>query len=221
MQYQFSENARSAAHYLADTIAAKLNEGRAVLWLVSGGSGGKVTIEVAKLLEGVPLDKLFVTLSDERYGPVGHADENWQILLDDGLSLPGATLYRPLIGAFREDTTRAFGQWLEGVVQSVDYTIGLFGIGSDGHTAGIKPNTVAVDVADIVSDFAGEDFERITITPAFIPYVDEAVLQAFGEDKHHVIQQLLHDSVDVHVQPAQILKEISKLTVYSDYKEAK
>lgn len=215
-----TQDSSGAVQQLAQTLRTLLSEDKKVLWLVSGGSGGKVTVEVSKLLQGIPLDNLFVTLSDERYGPVGHKDENWQILLDDGLSLAGATTYRPLIGESREETAIRFGSWLNATVEQVDQVVGLFGIGSDGHTAGIKPGSSSVTSTETVDHFQGDDFERITITPAFFSRVDEGVLQAFGADKHEVIRQLLHDTIALDVQPAQILNKIPKLTVYSDYKES-
>jgi len=219
MRYVYSQNANEATNQLAAAIREKLAAGKKVLWFVSGGSGADVSVEVAKVLKDADLTNLSVTLSDERYGPVGHPDENWQQLLDKGFAVPGATTYRTLIGKNRDETTQAFEDWVSNTADSADYVIGLFGIGPDGHTAGVKPHTGAVLSTSIATEYAGEDFERITITPAFIETIDEAVTQAFGEDKHSVIRQLLDEHVPLTDQPAQILKSIPKSALYSDYKE--
>lgn len=219
MNYIYSQDASVAVTQLSTTIKKLLGEHKKVLWLISGGSGGKVSVDVAKTLQDTSLENLYVTLSDERYGPVGHADENWQLLLNDGFALPGASLYRPLIGLDRTETTTQFAAWLSTTLDSVDYVIGLFGIGADGHTAGIKPHSEAVQAVTLAASYAGDDFERITITPAFIRRIDEAVIQAFGEDKFATIGQLLTQTVPVDVQPAQTLKQLSKVTIYSNYKE--
>ena len=218
MNYIYCHDASESITMLVRTLTEHLAQEK-VLWLVSGGSGTLVTIEVANQLHTANLTNLFVTLSDERYGALGHPDENWQHLLDGGLSLPGATLYRPLIGASRDDTTRQFGEWLMATVESVDYVIGLFGIGSDGHTAGIKPGSPAVTAETPTAGYTSEDFERITITPAFIVHVDEALTQAFGAKKHPVIADLLERDVPLTEQPAQLLKTIPISTVFSDLKE--
>lgn len=221
MNYIHTIDTRPVVSYLAETIANLLADNKRVLWLVSGGSGGKVTTEAAKLLQNARLENLSVTLSDERYGPVGHDNENWNILLKDGFSLPGATLYRPLRDASRENTTRHFELWLGEQLKHVDYVIGLFGMGADGHTAGIKPHSVAVGAATFAAHYQGDDFERITITPAFIEHIDEGVVQILGEEKHDALQTLLSGAIDLADQPAQALRHIPKLTIYSDYQKEK
>ncbi len=210
----------AAAEHLVKTIKDHLAAGETVLWLLSGGSGIAVVLEVAKQLKGVNLDSLSVALSDERYGPLGHADENWQQLLDAGMSLPGATLYRTLTGDDNAVTTaEKFSTWLVEQLSAADYTIGLFGIGSDGHTAGIKPHSPAVDAATYASYFTGDDFERITMTPLAIRQFDEAVIQASGADKVQTLKTLLHETPNIASQPAQVLKSIPKCTLYTNNKE--
>jgi 6-phosphogluconolactonase/glucosamine-6-phosphate isomerase/deaminase len=209
----------AAATHLAQTIQEHLAAGEHVLWLLSGGSGAKVVLETDRLLSNTDLTNLSVTLSDERFGTVGHLDENWQQLLDGGMKLEGATLYRPLIGEDRVKTTDEFGAWIMQVASAADYKIGLFGIGADGHTAGIKPHSTAVDPSAWANSFTGDDFERITITPLTISQLDEAVIQASGVDKTAVLKKLIHETIEVADQPAQSLKTIQKCTLYTDCKE--
>ena len=217
MKYVHITSIDPVAIYLSNVLIDMLNSGKKVLWLMSGGSGGKVCVEVSKRLAETNLENLYVTMTDERFGPVGHASENWQQLLDDGLSLPGAKLYRPLIGLDRQSTTTQFGQWLEGTYSKVDYKIGLFGIGTDGHTAGIKPIESVVNADGWAVDFDGHDFERITMTFDAISKLDEAVMQAMGADKAQVLDDFLNNDIDPKIQPVQILKSVNKLTVFTDY----
>lgn len=219
IQYIQDTDASAATEQLTARLKELLNDGKKVLWFMSGGSGGKVSVNVSKLLEGTPLSSLYVTVSDERYGEVGHADENWQILLDDGLSLPGATLYRPLIGEDQEVTTERFAQWIGEALEEVDYVIGLFGMGADGHTAGIKPGSPAVTSEELAAIFTSDDFERITITPVGIARVDEAIVQAFGAEKHSMIRALLTEDLPLSEQPVQALKQIPRATFYADYEQ--
>lgn len=219
MQYIYSSDTIPVIEKMASSINSKLQAGNKVLWLVSGGSGGKVSIEIAKRLQPENLANLYVTLSDERYGEVGHSNENWQILLNGGLKLPNAKVYRPLIGKDIQETTAEFSLWLENTITKVDYIVGLFGIGVDGHTAGIKPHSLAVASRSAAECYSGDDFKRITITPEFITKLNEAYVQVFGSEKHTVIKQLLNNEVPIDVQPAQILKKISNVTIYTDYKE--
>jgi 6-phosphogluconolactonase/glucosamine-6-phosphate isomerase/deaminase len=210
---------KASAEHLAAAIKKHLAADEHVLWVLSGGSGIKVVLETDKLLSDTDLTNLSVTLSDERYGDIGHENENWQQLLDGGLKLEGATLYRPLVGEDRSVTTDEFGAWIMQVINAADYKIGLFGIGSDGHTAGIKPHSPAVDTAAWATYFKGDDFERITMTPLAISQLDEAVIQASGRDKLSTLKQLTNKEIDVADQPAQILKTVSKCTLYTNNKE--
>jgi 6-phosphogluconolactonase/glucosamine-6-phosphate isomerase/deaminase len=218
MKYIHSTDTSAVIEYVASTISSHLEEGEKVLWILSGGSGGKVCAEVSKHLTG-PLNNLLATLSDERYVPQGHSDENWQQLLDYGFRLPGATVYRPIQGKNRQETASDLGNWIEQAYKDVSFKIGVFGIGVDGHTAGIKPGTSAVEAVGWATDFNGEDYERITMTLDAIRKLDEVVVQAMGADKAAILKQLLNEDIDVRQQPAQILKSVTKSIIFTDYRK--
>lgn len=216
---QSDDPVKSAADHISRAIKTNLTAGKKVLWFLSGGSGTKVVLAVAQQLQGEDLSHLAVTLSDERYGTVGHTDENWQQLLDGGFDLQGATLYRPLVNEDRTMTTDKFGAWIMQQMLAADYKIGLFGIGNDGHTAGIKPHSDATKTSAWAECFTGDDFERITITPFTISQLDEIVIQASGTDKITELKRLLYQDIEVTEQPAQILKSVAICTLYTDNKE--
>jgi len=219
MNYQHTPSTDDVATYLAETLRTHLANNEHVLWLVSGGSAIATAVSTATALRQFDVSRLSISLVDERYGPIGHSSENWQQLLKAGFSLPTAQLYRPLTGQSRSETTKAFNTWLEAHITNANYSIGLFGIGTDGHTAGIKPGTSSVDAPLWAIDFNGEDFERITITPWAIEQLDEVVLQAIGQEKSKVVGQLLHENLTLSEQPAQVLKMVKKSTLFTDYKE--
>ncbi len=218
MKYIHVTNTEPATTYLADTINSHLAAGEKVLWILSGGSGGKVCAEVSKRLTG-DLSGLITTLSDERYVPLNNPDENWKQLTDYGFSVPGALTYRPIQGKDRAQTAADLGSWMEAQFPQADYKIGLFGMGADGHTAGLKPGTSAVTATGWATEFTGNDFERITMTFDAIKQLDEIVVQAMGEDKTQALKTLLNEDVALSTQPAQILKSVQKSTLFTDYKE--
>lgn len=207
----------NVAPFLARQIADQLQKGRVVLWLLSGGSGVQVCNETAKLLADSDLSGLYVTISDERYGTVGHTDENMQQLLDAGLSLPGATVYRPLTGSSTTKTTRDFDAWLTLAAKKADYCIALLGIGEDGHTSGIKPHSIAVNSQAAACYYTGEDYQRITTTASFLSRFDEAVVQAYGKTKRTVVAKLLQDAESsIDDFPAGLIRNIPQVTIFSD-----
>lgn len=220
MKYIYSDKpVEMAAAAVADVIRKHIFDGERVLWLLSGGSGAAVALNTSKELMDLDLSRLFVSMTDERFGEVGHKDENWQQLLDAGLQLPGANLYRPLTMQDVEKTTADFNDWLSEQLKKADYKIGIFGIGTDGHTAGIKPHSRAVTSPNLASSFVGDDFERITITFNTIKQLDEVIIQASGPDKKPIIDSLLHKNIPLDNQPAQILKQVPTATIYTNNKE--
>lgn len=212
-----------AANFVASTVLNKLNSGRQVLLFLTGGSSISVGIKIADILKEQNenlIRNLIITLTDERYGPVRHTDSNWQQLTEKGFTLPQAKLIPILIGDDRDITVRKFNDILneELIVRGDNrYKIGLFGIGKDGHTAGILPGSKAVSSDELAFGYDTPTFSRITITPKVIEKLDEAVVWAQGEDKWGVVKDLIRNEIKIEKQPAQILKKVPLLTIFSDY----
>ena len=107
---------------------------------------------------------------------------------------------------------------LENELRAAEYKIGLFGIGADGHTAGVLPRSVAVNAMGWSVAYDAGTFERITITPKTIVKLDEAVAFAQGKEKWKVVEDLEKNDLDIHEQPAQILKKVPLLKIFTNYK---
>jgi 6-phosphogluconolactonase/glucosamine-6-phosphate isomerase/deaminase len=211
--------AEKAAEMVVVEIKKHLAKGEQVLCLLSGGSGIAVAVEADKKLAKTDLSNLFVSLTDERYGELGRKDENWQQLLDVGFSLTGANLYRPLNGKDMRQTTADFNDWLTKQFKNADYKIGVFGLGIDGHTAGIKPNSIATKSQDLAVYYTSDDFERVTITFTAIRQLDTAIIQASGIDKKTIINSLMNETPSYINQPAQILKFVPNVRLYTNNKK--
>jgi 6-phosphogluconolactonase/glucosamine-6-phosphate isomerase/deaminase len=219
IDYVFSSQpSKSAAEAVAREIKKHLLIGERVLWLLSGGSGTAVAIGVSKKLTNLDLSNLFVSLTDERYGDLGHQDENWQHLLDDGFKLDKANLYRLINGQPIEQTVAKFNEWLTSQLARADFKIGIFGLGTDGHTAGIKPRSIATKSDDLAVSYKADDFDRVTISFATILQLNTAIIQASGIEKLPIINSLINNTISYIDQPAQILKFIPNATLYTNNK---
>jgi 6-phosphogluconolactonase/glucosamine-6-phosphate isomerase/deaminase len=204
------------ADFLAQVLSRVGKHGQKILWFIPGGSGLAIAVATAQRLVGQVPANLTVMLTDERYGPVGHADSNWQQLLAAGFTLPGAVLIPVLNAVSLEETARAYNQVLQRELAAADYKLGLFGLGVDGHTAGILPHSPAVFSADLACAYDAGNFQRLTMTPRALAWLDEAVVYAVGTNKRSAWAELAAD-VNINDQPAQALKQIPKLTIFSDY----
>jgi len=203
---------------IAAPIIEALEKGQRVLWFVPGGSAISLTVLAAKKISAHNHNNLTVTLTDERYGEVGHPDSNWQQMRDAGFNLTGAKFIPVLTGLDFLETARVFNSSLVEAIKQADYIFGFFGIGPDGHTAGILPNSPAVKSLELVSAYDAGNFRRITITPPAIKKIDEIMAFAQGESKWPTLKKL-NMEIDANDQPAQILKQAKRLTIFSDYKK--
>lgn len=160
---------------------------------------------------------LIVTLMDERYGPLGHADSNWQQLIGAGIDFGRAQAYPVLQEALDiEATTRMFELTLEDALQKADVVIGQFGMGNDGHTAGILPASAAVSAEGLAVHYHTETFDRITMTFEALKRVDLAYCFAYGKDKAAALKQLHTKKLSLTKQPAQVFKQLPQVYLYND-----
>ena len=207
-----------AAEFIAGKILDQLKNGKNVFWLVPGGSAIAVAVLASKIIAKYPHENLTVTLTDERYGEVFHKDSNLLQMLDSGFDLPQAKLLSVLAGADRVMTTEKFNTIIGDGFKNTDYQIGLFGVGADGHTAGILPESAAVEAPNWATSYVAQKFERVTVTFKTIENLNEAVVWAQGKEKWEVIKDMTEKEIDVKKQPAQILKKVPALTIFTDKK---
>lgn len=217
MRYVHIAGSDEVVTYIYTILHQVLTVGQNVTWLVSGGSAIPLEVEISKRLQQDDISRLRVILTDERYGKPGHSGENWWQLEQAGFSLPGATTYRILHENLdREATTKQFAATLEQFFKESDTIFGLFGMGPDGHTAGIKPHAFDMDTPLFAVGYTGEDFERITMTPHAVEQVTNAILYASGEAKRPALQTLLEKELPTADQPAQLLKHLPVCTLFTD-----
>lgn len=201
--------------FWADNIKQHLQKGERVSWIITGGSSMPIVVAICRQLENMNLENLSVTLSDERYGEPGHSDSNWEQLDKLGFFLPGANLQPVLNGKTLDETTKDYNHTMKLLLKDADYSIGLIGVGADGHIAGIKPGSPAVGSTDMTTSYKWDDYVRLSMTPAAVLLLDEVVTVVMGEAKHQTLKDLSKD-LDINDQPAQILKKVASATVYND-----
>lgn len=209
-----------AAEFVASAVWRELEAGKRVLLFLAGGSSVSVGVKIADILKakavGNLLKNLTVTLTDERYGPTDYFNSNFFQLIEKGFSLPEAKIIPILIDEDKNITVAKFNENLNEEFTKAEYKIGLFGVGIDGHTAGILPESEAIHSLHLAFGYETATFSRITMTFKAIEKLDEAIVWAQGKDKWKVLEDL-QINIDLVKQPVQILKKIPLLTIFSDY----
>lgn len=192
-----------------------------VLWLVSGGSNVSLQVAIMKSLhKDYPelLESLTILPMDERYGPEGHEDSNYQQMLEAGFDAGDAHWYDVLVNDLPlAETVTYYTDLTEEVFAEAQYVIGTFGMGTDGHTAGILPRSPAVvDDTSVVVGYEASDFTRMTLTPQVLVRCNEAYLIAYGTQKSSALEKLAQSDLSLREMPAKLLVDIAEVTVYND-----
>lgn len=210
-----------ATKSIAKAICDNLFENKRVLWLVSGGSNIAVEKDVMDMVHnhaGERTAGLAVLPIDERYGPPGHADCNVQKLRDAGFDPAGATLVDVLFRDLPFDqTVRFYNDVASTALANADVVISQYGMGPDGHIAGIKPNSPATDVDEsTVAGYEWDDFTRMTLMPAALRQATINFVIAYGTDKKVQLERLQKHEASFSELPAILLHELSAVYVFND-----
>jgi 6-phosphogluconolactonase/glucosamine-6-phosphate isomerase/deaminase len=207
-----------AAIFVKTLLASHLDQTETVLWLLPGGSAVKVAIKVADKLTGSNgLNRLHVSLTDERFGLPGHRDSNWKQLKEEGFILESAKLHPVLEGKEMSQTAMDYGHALNRLIDESDYSVALAGMGADGHIFGIKPHSPAINANRDVIGYEWSDYKRLTPTFKLLKRLDQIIIYAVGEEKWPQLDMLSSD-ISPKEQPGQFLKRLKKVIILNDYK---
>lgn len=205
----------AVARRIVDSIVSALDRQENVLWLMSGGSNVRLQVDAMRRLRrraGNSLERLTILPVDERYGRSGHADSNYQAMKQAGFD-PGVAAWPNVLKKNTDFDTTIFmyNELVANALQS-DVIIATLGIGTDGHTAGILPNSSAVHATDLVFGYAA-NYQRMTLTISALGRVTKAFVVAFGDSKRRIVERLRLASDSVDEMPAMALYDLADCTV--------
>ena len=207
---------------------------RPALLLLSGGSVGRQVAPIlAQLLREIPqemVSKLTLGLVDERFGLPWHPESNMLVIKASGLveviARAGGEVVWPLqAGATTIDTSiKTYNTQISRLFDGCrGRTLGIFGIGEDGHTAGIKPlpkktfNQLFTDLQVLVVGYQAKDYKRITLTSTGIRQITTAVIFATGGQKKIVLEKLAGKTdSNEHDFPAGVFRLHQNVHIFTD-----
>lgn len=229
-----NSNPEAVIGALSGRIQARLARNIPVLFLVSGENTAEIATRVCSAIAALShgetgkLKLLFtVALMDERFGPPGHVDSNWRLLIESGLdparlsAIPilaegtGADSLEKTVDRYNSFLTAAAQRQREGNLAIIT----LAEMGADGHIAGILPESPAscidCDGGQMVTGYRSALFPRITVTPAFFRFIDYAAVWLTGGDKWPALDRL-SSNLSVREQPAQLFKLVKETEIFAD-----
>jgi 6-phosphogluconolactonase/glucosamine-6-phosphate isomerase/deaminase len=205
---------------LANKLCELLNDNKKVLWLICGGSNIATAVKVMDFVQNSVsvenIKNLKVMQTDERYGPIGHKDSNWQQMSDQGFNFKNIEYISILRSLSLDQTIEQYGIDIEKAFGEADIIVAELGIGGDGHIGGILPHTSAVRDTAPVTGYEASPFTRISISFPYFRKIDIAYVFAFGSSKQKAIEDLKNKQLSLDDEPCQILKEMKEVYFYSD-----
>jgi 6-phosphogluconolactonase/glucosamine-6-phosphate isomerase/deaminase len=119
------------------------------------------------------------------------------------------------------ETVAAYSQQVTSALTAAGTIIGQFGLGNDGHTAGILPGSPAVHTIEpAVIGYEWTDYTRMTLTPTALARLSSAYVLALGNGKEQALERLKKNNEPVDELPAVLLYEIPEVYVYNNFIES-
>lgn len=205
------ELAGEAARNVAARAKSAIEERGRFALALAGGSTPKAAYEVlaSEYANALDWSAVHVFFGDERAVPPEHEESNYRVARETLLSrvavgsvhrMRGELPPEEAAASYEEELRAFFGQ--DGVAR---LDLILCGLGGDGHTLSLFPETAALDVSDrlvVANPVLKLDTTRLTLT---VPVVNAARAVTFlvaGEDKASVLREILEGDPSPRAYPA-------------------
>jgi 6-phosphogluconolactonase len=214
--YESPEDLAGAAARDFASKAAEAIEGRGRFAVVlAGGSTPRAAYEILArdYSETVDWGNVEVFFGDERSVPPDHGDSNYRMAREallDRVPVGGVHRMRGELppeeaaSAYEEELRAFFGP--EGLPR---FDLILLGIGGDGHTASLFPETSALEVADrlvVANPVLKLDTTRITLTAPVLNASRAVDFLVAGEGKAEALREILEGDADPRRYPAKLVR---------------
>ena len=218
--------AEEIAHEAADRIVKiaqeVLNQKQYFRLVLSGGSTPK---RFFKILAGdpyqnqLPWDRIQFFWGDERCVAPNHPDSNYRMACEaflNSLKIPEAHIHR-LKGEASDSNASAL-EYEEKIRDHFSikkngsppcFDLILLGMGTDGHTASLFPDTPALEKTDrwVVANYVEKlGTTRLTMTPLIINQAAWVIFLISGSDKAPILSEVLEGPYKPKQLPSQLIR---------------
>jgi 6-phosphogluconolactonase len=183
--------------------------------VLAGGSTPKATYETLArdYTEELDWGRVHVFFGDERTVHPEHEDSNYRMVRETLLSrVTVGSVHRMRCELPPEEAAADYERQLReffGPDDPPSFDLILLGLGEDGHTASLFPETSALDVTDrwvVVNPVLKLETSRLTLT---IPVINAAKVVTFltaGEGKAETLKEILEGDADPRGYPAKLIR---------------
>lgn len=222
---------RAAAEYFCARAAEAIAEHGQFTVALSGGSTPRGFYALLAKSDGayrdrLAWDKIHFFWGDERHVPPDSAESNFRMANEAMLSVapvPKENVHRILAEMLdAEQAAKAYEDELRRFFQTKDgrpprFDLALLGMGPDGHTASLFPQTAALHESHrwVVRNWVERlHTDRITLTAPVLCNAAHVLFLVAGADKAVVLRDVVHGPYHPDQWPAQIFRNCSARVVW-------
>jgi 6-phosphogluconolactonase len=209
------ELAEAAARTFVGSAAESIAERGRFAVALAGGSTPRATYEILARdhAEDVDWPNVHVFFGDERTVPPDHEDSNYRMAREALLDrVPVGSIHR-MRGELQPNEAAAsyetdLRQFFEG---EAVLDLVMLGIGDDGHTASLFPETPALEVTDrlaVANPVPKLDTTRLTLTAPVLSAARAVNFLVAGEGKAEALREILEGDADPRRYPAKLVRPL-------------
>ena len=186
-------------HWIHSAKRAILQKGRFAVALSGGSTPKAIYAEVIKE-KGIDWSKVWLFWSDERAVKPDHPDSNYKMAMEffSQIPIPPQQIFRMKAETEIEKHAKEYEELITRHLDAHLFDLVMLGIGEDGHTASLFPNTKALleekrlVVANAVPQM---NTRRMTFTFPCINGSSEIAIYALGASKKDIVPKVLHAAI--------------------------
>lgn len=188
----------SLIDHLARSLRSALCNGMDGEWalMLSGGSTPFPAYNQLASDPPTPSGQLHLFFSDERYVPLTDEKSNYRGTRPfiDSLGLPGDRVHTPQTDLPLEQCAADYNERIAAFLdRGVKVPLGILGLGSDGHIAGLfSPSDLKRDADHLATwTHRPDGLDGITVTPRLLRRVEKLVFVVAGQNKRGQLANLV------------------------------
>ncbi len=169
---------------------------------LSGGSTPKSIFNKmtqSPIKEKIDWSKIHLFWSDERSVPADHPDSNYRMAMDAGFSsmaIPKEQIHRMVAEQDIDEQAKAYEETIQRILQKRPFDYIMLGMGEDGHTASLFPNTLGLSESQklvCANWIPQKETWRMTLTYPCINEASHIVIYVLGAGKNQTLLSVLHE----------------------------